>query len=104
MLTQLWADRARLNRYHFQLNIAKTNQCVCRQARKTVDHFLSDIGNGPYTGGKFYNVSTFTEVTYPSTCLGDHLPIIRARCRIRKQLEPYYELQSPWGMGRLDAN
>lgn len=40
VLAQLRTGMARLNGYLYRINAAQTDQCVCGQARETVEHFL----------------------------------------------------------------
>ena len=40
VLAQLWTGMARLNGYLHRINAAESDECVCRHARETVDHFL----------------------------------------------------------------
>jgi ribonuclease HI len=40
VLAQLRTGMARLNGYLYRINVAETDQCVCGQARETVEHFL----------------------------------------------------------------
>jgi hypothetical protein len=40
VLAQLRTGMARLNGYLYRLKVAETDQCACRQARETVEHFL----------------------------------------------------------------
>jgi ribonuclease HI len=40
VLAQLRTGMARLNGYLYRINVADTDQCVCGQARETVEHFL----------------------------------------------------------------
>ncbi|KAJ6105186.1 hypothetical protein N7523_010260 [Penicillium sp. IBT 18751x] len=39
VLAQLRTGMARLNGYLFRINVTQTDQCACRQARETVEHF-----------------------------------------------------------------
>jgi hypothetical protein len=40
MLAQLRTGMAGLNGYLYWINVVQTDQCACRQARETVEHFL----------------------------------------------------------------
>jgi hypothetical protein len=40
VLAQLRTGMARLNGYLYRIKVAETDQCACRQARETVEHFL----------------------------------------------------------------
>jgi hypothetical protein len=39
-LVQLRTDLARLNGYLKQIGVMESDQCICAQARETVEHFL----------------------------------------------------------------